>query len=87
MRRLVGIAAAFPGVALAQEGGITAPLAPPPVPQLPGSLPPDPALAGSAGALVDTPIAAPLHAPVPVVEMIGAAHWVVQGVSLSLIHI
>ena len=27
---------------------------------------------------------APLHAPVPVVEMIGAAHWVVQAVSLLL---
>lgn len=26
----------------------------------------------------------PLHAPVPVVDMIGAAHWVVQGVSLAL---
>lgn len=29
-------------------------------------------------------IAPPLHAPVPVVEMILAAHWVVQGVSLVL---
>ncbi|MEZ5755496.1 MAG: tonB-system energizer ExbB [Paracoccaceae bacterium] len=28
--------------------------------------------------------AASLHAPVPVVEMIGSAHWVVQGVSLAL---
>lgn len=27
---------------------------------------------------------APLHAPVPVVEMLSAAHWVVQGVSLLL---
>jgi len=27
---------------------------------------------------------APLHAPVPVVEMLSAAHWVVQGVSLVL---
>jgi biopolymer transport protein ExbB len=33
---------------------------------------------------VDTPSLVPLHAPVPVVEMIGAAHWVVQAVSLVL---
>ncbi len=30
------------------------------------------------------PLHAPVHAPVPVVEMILAAHWVVQGVSLVL---
>ena len=32
----------------------------------------------------DTPTLVPLHAPVPVVDMIGAAHWVVQAVSLVL---
>ncbi len=83
MRGLVGIAL-VPGVALAQEGGITAPLNGPSVPQPPGALPVDPALPGSVGALVDTAMPVPLHAPVPVVEMMAAAHWVVQAVSIVL---
>ena len=58
-----------PWVDLAQQGGDPAPLTPPP------AVP-----AGSPGDAV----AVPLHAPVPVAEMIGSAHWVVQGVSLAL---
>lgn len=87
MRGVWTLAVLMPGMALAQEGG--SPLSPVDEGAPAAPAPPDPALAGLAavdlpGTGAEAAFKVPLHAPVPVVEMLSAAHWVVQGVSLLL---